>query len=356
MRENASAQSELILSQPQPLDQNAAAVYIASLPADSGRRTQAQALRVIAGLLDADLDRLNWGALRYQHTAAIRTRIAQIYKPATVNKMLSALRQTLKQAWLLGQMTAEEYSRAIKLEPVTGKTIPTGRELSQGEILALMNACTNDIDPETKETTPAGTRDAAIIAILYTTGLRRDEVVKLDVNSYDPETGKLIVTGKRNKPRMAYITNGAADALKDWLAIRGIRPGPLFAEVNKGGRVLIERESMIVKPFRKIRGVEMPNKKAGQTIYRGGAMTSQAIYNMLAKRAREAGIKSFSPHDLRRTFISHLLDAGADIATVSKMAGHANMQTTARYDRRPEEAKRKAADLLHVPYKTHKAG
>jgi len=95
----------------------------------------------------------------------------------------------------------------------------------------------------------------------------------------------------------------------------------------------------------------VPNKKAGQTIFRGGALTSQAIYNMLRKRAEEAGVKSFSPHDLRRSFISHLLDKGADIATISKMAGHANVQTTARYDRRPEEAKRKAAELLHVPYK-----
>jgi site-specific recombinase XerD len=197
----------------------------------------------------------------------------------------------------------------------------------------------------------AGTRDAAIIALLYAAGLRRDEVVKLDVENYDPESGKLFVTGQRNKQRTAYIMNGAANALHDWLTIRGTRPGPLFVEVNKGGKVLVERQSKVVKPFRKIRGAEVPNKKAGQTIYRGGALTSQAIYNMVAKRAQDAGIKNFSPHDVRRTFISHLLDAGADIATVSKMAGHANIQTTARYDRRPEEAKRKAAELLHVPYK-----
>src|SRR5437867_820466 len=113
---NAITQNELILSEAHPIDQNAAAVYVASLPADSGRRTQAQALRVIAGALGADLDRLNWGALRYQHTAAIRAKLAQSYSPATANKMLSALRQTLKQAWLLGQMTAEEYNRAIELE------------------------------------------------------------------------------------------------------------------------------------------------------------------------------------------------------------------------------------------------
>src|SRR5690242_12340669 len=115
-------QSELILHQPQPLDRNAAAVYIASLPADSGKRTQAQALRVIAQVIGADFDRLNWGALRYQHTAMIRAKIAKSYSPASANKILSALRQTLKQAWLLGQMTAEEYTRAIELEPVTGET------------------------------------------------------------------------------------------------------------------------------------------------------------------------------------------------------------------------------------------
>ena len=119
---------------------------------------------------------------------------------------------------------------------------------------------------------------------------------------------------------------------------------------------MIKRESMTVKPFRKVRGVEVPNKKAGQTIYRGGALTSQAVYNMLNKRAQQAGIKNFSPQDIRRTFISHLLDAGADIATVAKMAGHANIQTTARYDRRPEDVSKKAAELLHVPYNTQKAG
>lgn len=346
---NPLTQTELILNQPPPPDQNPAAIYIASLGAETGKRTQAQALRVIASMFDTDIYRLKWGALRFEHTAAIRARLAQSYSPATANKMLSAVRQTLKQAWLLGQMTAEEYNRAVELEPVTGKTHPAGRELSKDEIRALMNACQDDH-------TSAGIRDAAIIGIMYAAGLRRDEVVRLDVSDFDPQEGKLVIYGSRKKQRTAYITNGAADALKYWIATRGPDAGALFVEVNKGGKVLIKRESMTVKPFRTIRGVDVPNKKAGQTIFRGGALTSQAVYNMLNKRAQQAGIKNFSPQDLRRTFISHLLEAGADISTVSKMAGHTNIQTTARYDRRPEDSKIKAAELLQVPYKTQKAG
>lgn len=314
--------NSLELSEALPLDQNPAAVYLAKLQ-PSGRRTQAQALSVIAGLLggsefsneSAGPFAVNWSALRYQHTAAIRAKLAETYAPATANKMLSALRQVLKHAWRLGQMTAEQYQRAADIEAVTGETIPAGRELSTGEILALMTACQSD-------DSPAGTRDAAMIALLYACGLRRQEVVSLSMASYDPETGKLVITGKRSKQRTAYLTNGAFDAIADWLSIRGSENDALFVAINKGGKLDTE------KP-----------------------LTAQAVYNVLQKRAAESGVNDFSPHDLRRTFVSDLLDKGADIATVSKMAGHANVQTTARYDRRPEEAKRTAAKLLHVPYK-----
>ena len=310
--------NDLVLSEPQPITQNAGAVYIASLPAKSGQRTQAQALRVIASMFNADLMTLNWNAIRYQHTATIRAELAKRYSPASANKMMSALRQALKQAWLLGGMSAEDYRRAIELKPITGETIPAGRELSQGEILALFDACKRD-------TTPAGTRDAAIIAVMYAAGLRRQEIVDLSLGSFDRDSGQIVLTGKRNKQRTAYLTNGALDAVLDWLQLRGDQNEALFVAINKGGRLDTSIQ-----------------------------LSSQAIYNMLQKRALEAEVKAFSPHDLRRTFVSDLLDKGADITTVSKMAGHANVQTTARYDRRPEEAKKKAAGLLHVPYKSKK--
>lgn len=304
-----------------PADRNPALVYLAGL-ATGSRRTMRQALDTIAQVLTngtCDAVTMPWGALRYQHTAAIRSYLAERYEPATANKMLAALRGTLKAAWRLGHMAAEDYYRATDLKTVKGSTVPAGRELQAGELAALLTACAND-------PSPAGARDGAVIAVMYAAGLRRAEVPALDLADFDPESGRLVIRGKGRKERTAYLTNGALAALTDWLAVRGSEPGPLFVPINKGGRLIMRR------------------------------MTDQAIWGLLAKRAEEAGVREFSPHDLRRTFVSDLLDAGADIATVAKMAGHANVQTTARYDRRPEEAKRKAAGLLHVPYRRRGLG
>lgn len=299
-----------------PSSDNPALVYLASLGTEHGRRTMTQALDSIAHLVapGSDLRSFPWANLRFQHTTAIRSKLAESYAPATVNKMLSALRGTLKAAWQLGQMGAEDYQRATDLRSVRGETLPAGRAVTQGELMALVAACR-------KDATAAGKRDGALLALLWACGLRRAEVVALDRADYDADTGELrIRKGKGRKERLVWVTNGAADALADWLAERGDEAGALFHPVNKGGRILPSR------------------------------MTSQAVYNMLDKRATEASVKALSPHDLRRTFVGSLLDAGADIATVARLAGHANVQTTARYDRRPEEVKRKAAAMLHFPW------
>ena len=83
-------------------------------------------------------------------------------------------------------------------------------------------------------------------------------------------------------------------------------------------------------------------------------MTPQAVYFILSQRAEQAGVKAFSPHDLRRTFAGDLLDAGADLSTVQKLMGHASSNTTAGYDRRDAKSKRVAVNKLHVPYRKQK--
>lgn len=295
------------------MDRHPAAVYLARL-APGSRPAMARALDVIAQLVtgDEEADRyaIPWHAIRYQHAEAIRAALAERYTHSTANKALSALRQTLKAAWKLGLMSGEDFQQAASVENVKGETVPAGRAIASGELVALLDTC---------DQTTTGIRDAAIISLLYSAGLRRAELVGLNRADYDEGAKRLVVHGKRNKERALPVVNGAAAALADWLTVRADEAGPLFWGTGNRNR--------------------------------GGRLTTQAVYKMLQTRAEAAGIKNLSPHDFRRTFVGDLLDAGADIATVQKLAGHADVTTTARYDRRGEEAKRKAAELLHVPYR-----
>lgn len=301
-----------------PAFQNPAMVYLASL-GESSRRTMQNAVGrlalLITGLGEFDkeqawlvAERIPWGSFDYQHAIALKQKLIEFgYSPAGVNKHLAALRGVLKNAWLLGHMTNEQYQRAKEVKSISYTSLPSGRELSIGEIGALLNVC--------------NTRDAAIIALLYACGLRRSELCGIDLADVDLDKGELIIRGKGNKERMAYLSNGGLDALKDWIAQRGDSEGPLFMPITKSGAILEDRR-----------------------------VSTNAIYTMLKRRAAQAKVPDFTPHDLRRTFVSHLLHAGAGLSLVSKMAGHANISTTVRYDLRSEQDKIKASQLLHVPY------
>lgn len=108
--------------------QNPAAVYLTSL-APGSRRTMREALNVIANIASggqADARTLAWAALRYQHVAAIRARLAERYAPATANKVLSALRRVLLEARRLGQMTPNDYAAAVDVANVKGTRLPKG--------------------------------------------------------------------------------------------------------------------------------------------------------------------------------------------------------------------------------------
>lgn len=300
------------------LDQNPAAVYLASL-APTGRRSMAARLRSAAELLGyPDLVATPWAALRFQHVAAIRARLLDQGKaPASVNATICALRGVARQARSLGQMTGADYDTLCNVKPARGERLPAGRALTAGELTAMLGGCECDASP-------AGARDGALLAIGYACGLRRAEIAGLDLADYDAGGQVLRVRGKGNKERAVPMAAGAVAWLGDWLARRGSTPGALFWPVTKSGELQARR------------------------------MTAQAIYDALAKRARAAGVAHTSPHDLRRTCISDLLDAGADIATVQRLAGHASVTTTARYDRRGEAATRKAVELLHVPHRARR--
>lgn len=297
-------------------DRNPALVYLASL-AESGRRTMTGKLNQVARLLGHEsLITVPWHQMRYQHAVALRTRLVESgYAPRTINTILYALKGVCRASLNLGQMSADDLQRLRDVRPVRGERLPGGRRLTSGELAALMEACGRD-------ETAAGVRDAAVLALLYACGLRRSEVAALTVGSHDPETGELRVIGKGDKERLLYVDNGAADALADWRMIRGGEPGPLFFPINKGGRLI-----------------------AGQGI------SDQAVYTLLKKRAREAGVRDIKTHDCRRSFLSDLLELNVDALTCAKLAGHARLDTLSTYDLRGEETKRQAVALLHIPYR-----
>ncbi len=311
----------LALLSGEPLSRHPAAVYLARLGLSS-RRVMRGALDAIAGLLTdgrCDAFTLDWAALRYPHTTAVRSRLADgRYAPATANRHLAALRGVLKECWRLGYVTADDFRRAADLEAIRGSRLPRGRALKGGEVRALFDSC---VQPAKPAQATIAVRDAALLAILYGSGLRRAEVVDLDLEHVDREHGTITVRGKGNKERLGYITGGGLTALQDWLVIRGEAPGPLFWPVHRSGRLGLPRR-----------------------------LTAQALRELTRRRGQLAQVSAFSPHDLRRTFIGDLLDAGADLSVVQQLAGHAQVQTTARYDRRGEVAKKKAAHLVHVPY------
>jgi site-specific recombinase XerD len=299
------------------LDRNPAAVYLATLR-PVGRRGMLRALTLVAEIASDARETaltLPWHQLRYQHTAAIAAALVERgYRPATINQALSGLRSVLYHAWKLGLMESEDYQRARDVKNRKADSLLRGRALDKEELRAIIKNCQ-------EEKSPAGVRDAALVGVMYGTGLRRSEVVKLELKDYTRKSGALVIRGaKGGKDRVVYAKGGAAKALAAWLILRSEEPGPLFCPVHKSGKIRLE------------------------------TMTDQAILKILKKRGFQAELEPFSPHDLRRTYISDLLDAGADIATVQKLAGHASVTTTARYDRRGEDAKSKASELLNIPY------
>ncbi len=304
--------------------------YLKGLKA-SGRRTQEARLKLVARILGAeDYREVPWERMRAAHVLAIRSELegyvpnpkkpGETLAPASINAALAALRGVAKAAWRLELLSSDDLERIRDVEDVKGERLPKGRSAKPGELDLLLGACVRD-------PSPAGLRDAAIIGVLYATGMRRDELAGLELRHYEPpeeygrDAGALTVLGKGNKQRICYLDEGSSRMLDDWLRLRSRWPGPIFVPINKAGRL-------------------------GNT-----PLSAERVYSMLAERASGAGIADLTPHDFRRTFVGDMLDKGIDITTVSDMVGHASLETTRRYDRRGERRKAEAAGQRHVPYR-----
>ena len=298
-----------------------AQAYLNSL-SPAGKRTQSTALNNLAYIFSdgksSDALTFPWHLLRYENTSGLSAHMVDIgYAKATVNKHLVALRRVLEEAYRLGLYTDyNDYYRAAGVRSLRVESLPRGRSLEMQELEQLVSACQSD-----QANPHLGIRDTAIITLMYACGLRRQETVDLNLADLDLENQKIRILGKGSKQRFVYLSQDALPAIEAWLHIRGRQLGPFFTRIGKAGKVSLKR------------------------------LSAQAVYYILKTRQKEAGVASFSPHDLRRTTITDMLGADVDVLTVSAIAGHASADTTRRYDRRPEDTKRAAAEKLRSPFK-----
>lgn len=305
---------------------SAAATYLASLSAGSLVTTEA-ALHEIARFLsggEVDAFGLPWGALRYEHSAAVRAYLVRTVGPSTARKKLSFLRGVLREAWRLGQMDGEEYHRAIDLAPVRGNAPREGRALGADELTALLAVCQTD-------SSPAGARDAALFVIGYGGGLRRAELCALSLADVLRARTVRIRSGKGGKGAFQPLPPSAAPWLRAWEDLRGEEPGPLFLPVAKGGRILWR---------------ELPAEDQRRTGERWKPLSLRALSKIIERRRQQAGLEPFRVHDLRRSYITHVLEATGDLAKAQRLARHSDPKTTTLYDRRHEESDRSAVALL----------
>lgn len=284
-------------------------LYLDNL-APTGRRSMRSLLQNVATLQgwSGALEQLPWLSLHYEHVAGIRATLRKTGKsPNTINTTLAAMRGVLKAGFLSGQYPAQEWQRIQSIHRAPGKQVSAGRCLQGKEIDRLLQVCRQDGSLQ-------GLRDAAIVALLAYAGLRRSEVTSLNITDYRVRNGHLRVReGKGNRSRELLLPVLARAYIRRWIHCRGNSPGPLFCQLAKDGEC---------DPLQR--------------------MNAQRIYGILKRRAREAGIASCTPHDLRRTFVTRLLEQGVDFNTTRQLAGHENIQTTILYDRRHTKAQRQA--------------
>ena len=214
-------------------DEDPVPAYLESL-APGSRPAQWLAVKRIVGISsrgDVEVKNFEWAALNSREVVRLRRYLVEHLAPATGRRYLSALRGVIEMAWQLKLIDGEKLARLTHkriLKPIRGESSPPGRALDRREVIRLFNHCAADV-------TLASPRDAAILALLYGGGLRRLEVINLDVEDIDLEAGEILVSGKGRRERRVPLPDGAIVAIRGWLRVRRGTTGPLMLRLGPEG-------------------------------------------------------------------------------------------------------------------------
>jgi len=229
-------------------------------------------------------------AQRQDLLSYLAERVSAEAKPRTTARLLSSLRRFYQKAVRDGELQ-EDPSERIEA-PRLGRSLP--KTLSEKDVELLIDS------PDTH--TALGLRDRAMLELLYATGLRVSELVELRVLQLNLRQGVVRTLGKGSKERLVPLGEMASEWLELYLS--------------------------------SARGELLKNRECEQLFVtqRGAGMTRQAFWYLIKKHALHAGIrKSLSPHTLRHSFATHLLNHGADLRVVQMLLGHSDLSTTQIY-------------------------
>jgi integrase/recombinase XerD len=226
--------------------------------------------------------------------------------PRSLARYLSGFRQYYR--WLVRERQLQEDPTALIESPKLGRGLP--KSISEAQVEQLLQA------PDTA--TPLGLRDRAMLELMYATGLRVSELTQLGLGSLNLNQGVVRVLGKGDKERLVPLGEEAQTWMREWL---------------QQGRPGLMGQATAPEVF-------VSARKAG--------LTRQAFWHMVRRHARTAGIQAaISPHGLRHSFATHLLNHGADLRVLQLLLGHSDLSTTQIYTHVAREGLKRLHEQHH---------
>ena len=250
----------------------------------------------------------NLKAIKQKHIRGFIRELSDAHlAPASISRVFSSIRSY--HSFLNAELWVENNPSQLLEAPKLPRKLP--------EVLTVQEV--DDILDAVDEAAPLAKRDLALLEILYSTGLRVSEVCHLNLTGMLLKNEMVRVSGKGNKERLVPIGKSAMERLNDYLRFE--RSG-LARKLETKGIVFLSRN--------------------------GRPLTRMTVYNILKKWSQTAGItKKVSPHTLRHSFATHLLEGGADLRAVQEMLGHADISTTQIYTHLDKEHLKEVHRTFH---------